>query len=342
MPRATIEAELTQTDEAVNILIKPKETSVESVEEVEEMFKPAQSVETAVYVVSTWCMYHGASYLNHLLHEVLLWVLSIIIRCVLAHYLIMSTEGSEDAHVETCKNACQLVLLCGMFLFVMKRMQEFLDIFYTFLYFRAKLAHRVQEGFRPREELRPHKVPLSSHQPELDGIWSVCYEPVPYPDDVPPVPPRIASAADRRTNCACLFEDFVLCVTLAVKFAVEAYVSVAGALFVVASKSNQEVILNCLAVTFVSEIDEMMFTCFSGEKAKRRVKNQQDMTLNEMFGTFSASCITPSHIILFLKWMILGGGVYVAWLQIHWCEQIHNDAYYPMAVDARVKVLAGP
>ena len=273
MLRRTIEAEVTQKSEAVNILIKHKEPDFEQVEEV---FRPSASIETALYLMIA----HGAAGCL-LFREVLLWLLSIIIRAGLASYLINVPKHSEESEVEFCKVTCKFVLMSGMFLFAMQRVKEALDVLYTLLYFNAK---------------------------------SGSYQLVPAPEEDPahPPPPRIAVKSDHPV---CLQQCW-LTLIMSVKFAVEAYVTVAGEMFLAASSSNQEVILNCLAVTFVSEIDEKIFECFSGERAKRLVKNQPDRELRLLVGTHTSLCNITTCL---LKWFTLIVACLVACLRVYNC-----------------------
>ena len=95
---------------------------------------------------------------------------------------------------------------------------------------------------------------------------------------------------------------------------VELCITVGGTWFVMVSETNEEVILNCLAVTFMSEIDEMMHRCFSGDVAKSLLKNQPEQSMS---GHPVLDCF--GHCLPFLKLLVLGLGILTAMCLVKAC-----------------------
>ena len=165
---------------------------------------------------------------DDLLHTIGFWLMSIFYRCSLSIFLM------EAAHEHRCSRASHFLVICGSFMWAMQRVQELKDIVKTWAYFRRWDLLSPMGGACDGDE--------TSSVSETDDLGGS--------KDADPV------------------SRWVVIPVLLIKTVTELLVSFSGGWFVLASETNEEVILNCLSAAFVSEIDEMTFNCFVGKYAK--------------------------------------------------------------------------
>ena len=189
-----------------------------------EYFRPGECIENALIV-----SFSGRCSCLHFLQQLVAWLVCTFTRVIMIKFLHISAQ-------DKCSRADRTLLVCGVLLFAMHRMQELVDELITFLYYFGCCEMSEGEGSAPAVK-----------------------------------PPH----------------GFVQAFTLAVlslKFVIELCVSIAGLMFVVGSATNEEVILNCLAVTFVSEIDENFYKCFASQGAKEGLRALPEKKVNAICG----------------------------------------------------------
>ena len=198
-----------------------------------EMFKPAESVDTALLVADV-SMQEGQICL------IAVWVLSVLFRVGFSIFIVGS------ARRKTCSKAHPAMLCAGATLWAMQRMTELTDTVKTWAYF-VRWDRYLVDDYSDSDDAQNMKTPCTA---DLTGHGD---------------PHR----------CTITF-------IVGVKFLVEATVSVAGAWFVMASENNEDVILNCLAAAFISQIDEMMFEHFLSREAQLSVSCLEERELDSV------------------------------------------------------------
>ena len=280
-------------------------TEVQEDPAVEETFKPSECIDNALLLVTLEHVGRGKVAEARFFAELLIWTVSIIIRASMSVFTVL------EARRTSCSAANRFLLFCGLFLFSMHRVREFADLVITYMYF-----HNMFRAEREREACRAaHNAALAAVYTELSK-WSETAD-LADPPDAALVQQsltmhdsldnvgidvhyhmsryqmeqieqwnRITGGRGNSNEEALRTKLFVsegapffVIAVLSFKMIVEACITVGGTWFVMVSQTNVDVILNCLAVTFMSEIDEMMYECFSGKVAKTLLKHQPEQVI---------------------------------------------------------------
>lgn len=90
------------------------------------------------------------------------------------------------------------------------------------------------------------------------------------------------------------------------KFAVAGYLSWVGTRFVMMSENDTELVLNCVAMTFVTQLDELFHTTASSQMARKVTKHLAPLIVEAEFATFIDSVVSP-----FMKSALWAGSVWL-------------------------------
>jgi hypothetical protein len=90
------------------------------------------------------------------------------------------------------------------------------------------------------------------------------------------------------------------------KFAVAGYLSWVGTRFVMMSENDTELVLNCVAMTFVTQLDELFHTTASSQMARKVTKHLAPLIVEAEFATFIDSVVSP-----FVKSALWAGSVWL-------------------------------
>ena len=77
------------------------------------------------------------------------------------------------------------------------------------------------------------------------------------------------------------------------KLLVACVLTFVGTYFVLVSESNTDLILNCLAMTFVVELDELAYSTISSEFSKKEVQNVKPLVLHSSDLAFCDAIVSP-------------------------------------------------
>ncbi|CAE7322405.1 unnamed protein product [Symbiodinium pilosum] len=95
------------------------------------------------------------------------------------------------------------------------------------------------------------------------------------------------------------------------KFCIESFIAFSSFRFVLVSKDNESVVLNCLAASFLSEIDEMVFRAFSSRTAKDLLDKLEDWSDRDQ-GREMACCEMRPLLRCFFTYVLTPGLVFLA------------------------------
>ena len=111
---------------------------------------------------------------------------------------------------------------------------------------------------------------------------------------------------------------------LALKCFVEVFVGYAGGYFIIVSEQISDVILNCLAAEFISDIDESIYKHFSSSFAKDLVEKAPRMPppLDEQDKSKIGRGV--SNAIVFVKWVFFVVAPLATHAAYHWLPSCQN------------------
>ena len=92
------------------------------------------------------------------------------------------------------------------------------------------------------------------------------------------------------------------------KLIVACVLTFVGTYFVFLSESNTDLILNCLAMTFVVELDELAYSTISSEFSKKEVQNVRPLVLHSSELAFCDAIVSP--ILRALLWAAVVWGIF--------------------------------
>ncbi|CAE7940063.1 unnamed protein product [Symbiodinium necroappetens] len=107
---------------------------------------------------------------------------------------------------------------------------------------------------------------------------------------------------------------------LGAKFFVELAVGYSGAYFIIVSGGTSDVVLNCLAAEFISDIDENIYKHFSSSFAKSLVESAPRMPPGD------ADCgVLFSKVTAGVKWSFFLSAFYITHKAYYWLPYCHEE-----------------